>query len=364
MQAMGHVGSVILFVGVLAFGGCGGVAHSGTTGTAPPGTPTATTSPASAASRHAPSPAASPPASATSTASPTSHPRMSASELTAFDAAARELAAAMDANVADADKEFAQFTDDAWLTDPTNGDFSIAPKSAIVSSWASWMSGWPDYRSKTVKTFVSADAAAFETQATGLTGFMPPDGVVDELRVMRFLGDGRVRVFELWYDVADMLEAPCLPQRDCPAAAKAFTDAYSAAWSSHDARRIAGLYRPDATLTDSALGVSANGPAAIAGLANGLVTPGLRCVLRRSYLQTNDGDPSNSDNTDPLGGRIVGVGMVQGCETATGKSVDRLSVVLFGTRQPTSFELDANQLIVAEETFYDAADLVLAGLVD
>jgi hypothetical protein len=211
---------------------------------------------------------------------------------------------------------------------------------------------------------VSADTAAFETQATGLTGIMPPDGVVDELRVMRFAGDGRVRVFELWYDVADMLEAPCLPQRDCPAAAKAFTDAYSAAWSSHDAQRIAGLYRADATLTDSTLGVSAKGPAAIAGLAGGRATSGLRCVPRRAYLQTNDGDPSDSDNPDPLGGRILGVGMVQGCETATGESVDMLTVVLFGTRRPTSFELDANQLIVSEEIFYDAADLVRAGLVD
>jgi ketosteroid isomerase-like protein len=364
MQAMRRIGSVILCLGVLALGGCGGVVPSGSDGTGPPGSPTGTTSPASDASSHAPSPAASPSDSATSNASATSHPRMSASELTAFDAAARELAAAMDANVADAHKEFAQFTDDAWLADPTNGQFSIAPKSDIVSAWANWMSGWPDYSSKTVKTFVSADAAAFETQATGLTGFMPPDGVVDELRVMRFSEDGRVRMFELWYDVADMLEAPCLPQRDCPAAAKAFTDAYSAAWSSHDAARIAGLYRTDATLADSALGVSANGPAAIAGLADGPATSGLRCVLRRSYLQTNDGDPSSSDNTDPLGGRVVGVGMVQGCETATGKAVDRLSVVLFGTRQPTSFELDPNQLIVTEETFYDAAELVLAGLVD
>jgi hypothetical protein len=289
---------------------------------------------------------------------------MSASELTAFDAAARELAVAMDANVADADKEFAQFTDDAWLTDPTNADFSVAPKTDIVSSWAGWISGWPDYRSKTVNTFVSADAAAFETQVTGLAGLMPPDGVLDELRVMRFTGDGRVRAFELWYDVADMGEAPCLPQRDCPAAAKAFTDAYSAAWSSHDAQRIAGLYRADATLTDSALGVSANGPAAIAGLADGTATSGLRCVPRRSYLETNDGDPSTSDNTDPLGGRILGVGMVESCETATGKSIDRHTVVLFGTRRPRSFELDANQLIVSEETFYDAADLVGAGLAD
>jgi hypothetical protein len=143
-------------------------------------------------------------------------------------------------------------------------------------------------------------------------------------------------------------------------------DAYLATWTSGDPNRIAALYRDDATLTDGARNTRATGAAAIGSLANerfGGAAPS--CDVRDIYVQTDDGDPRNSDNTDPKGGTVAGIAIVYRCEVGSGaaaRALDSAALLIFGTRQARSFDNDPNGLIVSEEILHDAAGLAAAGL--
>lgn len=273
----------------------------------------------------------------------------------------------------DADAAFADFTDDARILDPSNADFSIGPKSDIVTSWQSWIQGVVSYGARTIRTYVSSSAAAV---VTDVTVEWPPgeapvtEPVVHELRIFRFAGQpaASVTTFELWYRL-DGLEAgkgTCFELRDCGPELHAFIDRYLEAWSKDDGSAIASLYADGATFVDGTLGISAAGPAQIAALAGmrygGAATAS--CTLRDAYLVMNDGDPSVSDWDDPDGGKVAGVALATTCDVGSDRrTVESVSVLMLGTWSPAGYDMHPEGRIVHEEVFHDAASLVAAGVV-
>lgn len=318
-----------------------------------------------------PSPGPTAPPAPTPTAS--SRPSTPATGVAAFDAAARAFVERFNADWADAPAAFAAFTPEAVIIDPSNADFTIGPGQDLVTSWAGFAQDVPAYRAATTAAYVADTVGAFATEVAGLP-VNTPDGLARELRVFRFT-DGtasRATAMELWYDVGERMadtentRADCVPPDRCVDDAGAFATAYLEAWTSGDPERIAGLYRGDATYADGARGMRARGPAEIAALAQSRFGGGAAaCSVRDVYVQTDDGDPRTSDNTDPRGGTVAGIAIGYRCEpgpSAGGQPLDGMTLLLFGTRQAGSFDNDPDGLIASEEVAYDAADLVAAGL--
>ena len=178
---------------------------------------------------------------------------------------------------------------------------------------------------------------------------------------------------ELWYELKDKLadaentRLDCVPPDRCADDVMAFAEQYLSDWASGDEQQIAQLYRPDSTFTDGARGTRATGATDIGRLADlrvGSATPA--CQVREVYIQTDDGDPRNSDNTDPKGGSIAGIAIAYRCDlgaSGSGRPFDGLTLLLLGTRQAHSFDNDSDGRIVTEEILYDAASAIAAGLV-
>ena len=299
---------------------------------------------------------------------------LSAAELFAWDAEARGFVDRFNAEYQDAEAAFADFIDDAAVLDPSNGDYRIAPKAEVVARWDGFVQEYPDYSARTAGGFLDLSSAAFLTEV-GVPPEMAatlPDGFLHELRVFRFTEDltATARVFELWYGLEDQEagQSGCLVPDGCGSEVRDLVDRYLAAWSSGDPARISALYRDDATFADGLLGAEASGAADI-GLLGDTRFGGSTATCSPSdiYVQTNDGDPATTDNTDPDGGKIAGVALVYRCGLGTGGTagpVSNVSLLLLGTRPAgdAPIELDPNGLIVSEEVLHDPASLLSAGI--
>jgi hypothetical protein len=347
------LGAVALGVAVV-LSGCG----SGIDNASQPSTPAASTS-----------------AATSSAGEPTA--LLSAAELTAWETAARGFADQFNADSADAEAAFANFTEDAAILDPHNGDFRIGPKPQAVSQWAAFVEEFPGYRAQTTASYLATDSAAFPTEVRGL----PPDaetlvegGMLHELRVYRFIGDRTptATTLELWYRLedADALNPDsCLARRTCGNDPRSLADRYLAAWSSGNESEIAALYSADATFVDSLLAIAGSGAVEIGGLSQqrfGVDTP-RACAATDVYVQSNDGDPATSDNTDPDGGKAFGVAVAYDCSLGAGsttRTISTLSLLLLGTRpnEDVAPQLEPHGLIVSEEVLHDAASLAAAGM--
>lgn len=340
--------AVLAVVG-LALAACGG---------------TASTSPPSTSQPHSP------------TAAPGTGPAavVSAAELRRWEGDALAFAQRFNDSWADAETAFAPFTEDAAVIDSSNADFSIAPKSEMIAAWRGFATDVPDYNARTTGAYLSTAAGAYLTEVKGLwpADVTSPSGqpLLHELRLFRFAGElstAAATTLELWYrlDEAEVLHGGCVAPDRCASDVRAFADRYLAAWSSGDPEQIAALYRDDATLADSLLEVKVSGADAIGGVGPARFGSGApACSVQDVYIQNNDGDPKTSDNTDPDGGKIIGLAIVHRCTPAAGSSqaIDGVSVVLLGTRQPKGFDLDPRGLIVSDETFHDADSLVASGI--
>jgi hypothetical protein len=362
-QGVGALGLILLLVA------CAGPVGSPGQASAMPTVPTATAAPASI------SPSTSAPISPSATArisSPSSPATLA--DISRFAAAARAFADRFNANSADAPTAFSAFSDQAVIIDPSNADFTIGPGADLVDSWAGFAAAFPDYRAVTTGTYVSDAAAAFPTEVEGLPVNLPA-GLLHELRVFRFTDDtaSTASSLELWYRVRDTLANPdgirldCVAPDRCLDDAAAFADAYLAAWTSGNPGTIASLYREDAVFNDGVRALTATGAGPIAGLAPvrwGGTLP--RCQVQDVYAQTDNGDPSASDSGDPKGGTIAGIAIVHRCElpaAAGSGALDAVSLLIFGTRQPHSFDNDPRGLIVSEDVLYDPGTLTSAGVV-
>jgi hypothetical protein len=300
---------------------------------------------------------------------------LSADELSAWDAEARGFVDRFNANSQDAEAAFADFTDDAAVLDPSNGDYRIAPKPAVVARWDGFVKGYPDYSARTNGGFLALAAGAYPTDVGVFAELAArlPDGHWNELRVFRFTEDltATARVFELWYRLEDQeaLQEGCLVPDGCGAEVRSLVDRYLAAWSSGDPAQISALYRDDATFADDLLGVEASGAADIGLLSERRFGSDSTAACSPSdiYVQTNGGDPATTGNTDPDGGKIAGVALVYRCGTGTSGAaspVSSVSLLLLGTR-PTGnapIELDPDRLIVSEQVLHDPAGLISAGV--
>lgn len=301
---------------------------------------------------------------------------LSAAELTAWDTAARGFADQFNADSADAQAAFAHFTEDAAILDPQNGDFRIAPKLEVVSQWAAFAEQFPGYGATTTASYLATDAAAFPTEVRGLpaeAAALIEGGLLHELRVYRFVTDRTptATTLELWYrleDVDAMNPDSCLARRTCGTDPRSLADRYLASWSSGDQSQVAPLYSAEATFLDSLLGIAGSGSVGIGGLAQQRFGVEPRaCAATDVYVQSNDGDPAMSDNTDPDGGKAFGVAVAYDCSLGTGstaRTISSLSLLLLGTRAngDVAPQLEPHGLIVSEEVLHDAASLAAAGM--
>lgn len=275
----------------------------------------------------------------------------------------------------DAQAAYAEFTEDAAVVDPTNSDYRIAPKSEVVSRWADFISEFPEYSARTADGYLGLAAGAYPTEVGGVPaemGAVLDDGVLHELRVFRFAEDRETTAttLELWYRLedAEALQSGCLLPGGCGPEVRDFVDRYLAAWSSRDETEIASLYSSEATFADSLLGIEATGADEIGILSDqrfgSASTPA--CSPTEIYVQTNDGDPSSSDNIGPEAGKIIGVALVYRCSLSgdTAYAIRAVSLLLFGTRPPEDVpaELDPDGLIVREEVLYNLDSLTATGI--
>lgn len=306
------------------------------------------------------SPTTTPTPSSTTTITPsgTSGPTLTSAELAAWKSTVSTFVERFNSNAHDPAAAFAAFTDNAAILDPLNGDYRIAPKTDVVRRWGEFVNASRDYSARTRAQYLALDAAADQTEVGGAPSEMAAvltDGLLHELRVFRFAHarTATATTLELWYllgDVDALNPQTCLARRTCGVDPRELAERYTRAWSSNDPAAIAGLYRTDATLTDSLLGVQVTGATAIAGLGSGVSTT---CTVADIYVQTNDGDPATSDNKDPDGGKAVGIAVVQRCGTggSAKPAVDQVSILMLGTRPATNepIHLDPNGRIVSEE---------------
>lgn len=347
------LGAVALGVAVV-LSGCG----SGVDDASQPSPPAASASPATS-----------------STGEPTAI--LSSAELTAWGTAARGFADQFNADSADAQAAFANFTEDAAILDPGNGDFRIGPKPQVVSQWAAFVEAFPGYGALTTASYLATDSAAFPTEVRGLpadAAAVVEGGLLHELRVYRFVSDRTptATTLELWYrlqDVDALNPDSCLTRRTCGTDPRGLADRYLAAWSSGDEAEIAALYGADATFEDSLLAIAGSGAAEIGGLSQqrfGVDTP-RACAATEVYVQSNDGDPATTDNTDPDGGKAFGVAVAYDCTLGAGsaaRTISSVSLLLLGTRAngDVAPHLEPHGLIVSEEVLQDPASLVAAGM--
>ena len=82
----------------------------------------------------------------------------------AWDSEAHGFVDGFNAAYRDAKAAFADFTDDAAILDPSNGDYRIARKSEVVARWDSFVQEYPDYSARTAGGYLDLSAAAFLTE--------------------------------------------------------------------------------------------------------------------------------------------------------------------------------------------------------
>jgi SnoaL-like domain len=156
--------------------------------------------------------------------------------------------------------------------------------------------------------------------------------------VFRFK-DGQVTSWEVWFSAPtlEMISFGCFaPGKGGSEQLQTIADKYLAAWASGDKARIAALYHPDALFSDTALGLQAQGAAAISELGEERFGAGSPVTFKiiDLYAQTKGPDPPTEQQ--PEQGAIIGVGIHYRCSlVVNGKpaSVEGLTTFELGTRQ-------------------------------
>jgi SnoaL-like domain len=271
----------------------------------------------------------------------------------------------------DADATFTQFTDDAAFYDPSNGDFLIEGKKAVVDINRGFFNYFPDIKVHQKAMYLSADGAANRLIVDTIWPPWVPEPAnhapVGTLEVFGFR-NGLVTRYEEWFWAAtlEMLGYGVFtPAGSGSERLQEIADRYLAAWASGDKARIAALYNKDATFSDSMRGLQAQGPAAIAQLGDKRFGSAGKITFEIIDLcvQTNGPDPPTKQL--PAQGAIIGVGIHYRCNLVIhGKpsTVEGLTTFELGTRQGSRFAPDPNGLITREEVFYDADSLLASGL--
>jgi hypothetical protein len=249
-----------------------------------------------------------------------------------------------------------EFTDDATYYDPSNGEFGIQGKQNIISACRQFFTYYPDIHAEATATYLSADTAAYRLSGDG------------GLHLFPFTAGRVAGVNILWPTAAlETNKLGCFaPGESGASQLRQIAERYAAAWSSGDKKRIAALYRNDATFSDTMLGIQARGSDAIAKLWSGRFGSGTKVTLEiiDLYGQTNGPDPPTAQL--PQHGAIIGVGihfrltLVAGSTSAT---IEGLTTFELGDRVGQAFAVDPNGLIAREEVFWDIDSLVAAGLI-
>jgi ketosteroid isomerase-like protein len=357
---------------------CGGTENTTTAASATPKTEAVTTTtpaPTTTELVTTTAPAVTPTAPAT-TATTVALVPMSAAQIAQWNkdatAAARRFCESVPKDV---ETMFADFSDDAAFYDPCSAAI-FKGKQTIVDMQRDMNEYWgPEGRIDLTAVYVSADSSAF----TGLMNTWPPfypapadhpDWV--NLEIFHFK-DGRVGSWDTW-NGAKSLELATYgvfaPGQSGPQQLQQIADRYLSAWGSGDTNRIAALYHPDAVFTDTILGLTAQGGAAIGELGEerfGTTKP-VTFEIIDLYAQTYGYKPPAAFSQS---GAIIGVGIHYKCNLLVdGKpsTVESLTTFELGTRQGggwnyLNYDLDPDGLIHREEVFYRADSLLASGLV-
>jgi hypothetical protein len=272
----------------------------------------------------------------------------------------------------DAKATFPEFADDVTFYDPCDGDFLTVGKEPIASMIRDLSTGIPDFGAEVEGIFLSAGGAACQVAEAKLwppwlaePADHPPARL---MQVFRF-EDGLVASWDLMFAAAtlEMVEvAVFAPGKGGSEHLQEIADRYLAAWASGDKGRIAALYRTDATFSDTALGLQAQGADAIAELGEkrfGAGSP-VSFEVIDFWVQTNGPAPPTDEL--PEDGAIIGVGIHYRSNLVvdgTPSTVEGLTTFELGTRVGNAFDPDPNGLITREEVFYDADSLLASGLV-
>ncbi len=273
---------------------------------------------------------------------------------------------------ADVDAMLADFADDAAFWDPSDGDFLIGGKPGILTMQRDFNEYFANGEQIPKAVYVSGNAVAFPSTFKNMWPPWVPEptdhpwGV--DLEVFRFR-DGQVAGWDIWFSAPTLEmygQGVFAPGKGGPQQLQEIVDRYLAAWASGDGGRIAALYHPDASFSDTVLGLQAQGAAAIAALGEKRFGSGAPVTLEVIDLcaQTNGKYPPYEQK--PKDGAIIGVGIHYHCNLVVeGKPtiVESLTTFELGTRMGKYFEPDPNGLITREEVFHDADSLLASGLV-
>ena len=272
----------------------------------------------------------------------------------------------------DVDAWFAEFADDVTFYDPSNGDFVIKGKPALVAMQRDFLQSIPDMKIQMTGMYLSGDGVVY---ANAEEDMWPPwvlepadHPPVDELAVFRFK-DGKVASWDVWFS-APTLEMVTFgvfaPGKGGGEQIQKIADRYLTVWSSGDKAGIAALYHPEAVFSDTMLGLHTQGPAAISELSQKRFRSAGKVTFKiiDLYAQTNSYKPPTAEL--PGNGVIIGVGIHYSCDLVVDgqtKTVEGLITFELGTRQGKAFAPDPNGLITREEVFYEADSLLASGLV-
>jgi hypothetical protein len=270
------------------------------------------------------------------------------------------------------DAVFADFADNAAFYDPSDGDFLIAGKEQILAINRDFFSSFPNIQSQAKATYVSGDGAIYRVSTDHLWPPWVPEPAdhppVGEYDLFRF-DSGHVIAYDLWFTEATLKMVTFgwfAPGQGGPEQLHKIADAYVAAWSSGDKARIAALYRDGAVFSDTLLGLTARGPAAISELGDKRFGSADKVSIEIVDLFAQTNGPTQPTDALPQNGAIIGVGIHYRATLAVGgKSTSLEGVTTFelGTRVGIAFNPDPNGLITREEVFYNADSVIASGLI-
>jgi hypothetical protein len=260
----------------------------------------------------------------------------------------------------DIDAFVADYTADYAFADPTWRDFRVGSDN-VRSMLVAWES-MTDYTIDVTASYISAKGAAFEETWPGLQPPMqlPPDPPVASGLTVYTFNDGDVASQDLWYRVEDNIAygIGCFAVNDCEALQNS-VDRYLTAWTARESESISGLYSPNATFSDSILGLTASGSAAIGQLGDERFgsNEGLEVEVLDLYAWTAGTTPP-SDST-PNAGQLIGVAIhYRATVDGTSETQEALTTLVLGHRTKTGIEADPDGLIHHEEVFHSAETLL------
>jgi hypothetical protein len=234
--------------------------------------------------------------------------------------------------------------------DPNDGDYEITPRASFVEVARQVAASYPSMRRTVTATLTATDRFALEV--TFNPEFWPPfgseptsRGPVRGLEVFGFRDD-LASSFDTWTSVGTMQAGKlgCYgATASCGPDIAALEQRYTSAWSSGDRSAVAALYRADASLEDSVLGLRVTGARAIAATAAARFGSQPRITVLDSYIQTAGPYPPASA-TDPQG-QVIAVAVKYRAEVSVNGLLHELiglATLELGTRTGGGFDRDPN----------------------